>query len=119
MSVPALTPDEWNAGRYVSEDVTVSLRGAALDGSPRIDVQVRAFPIGSGVMGEPRDCHALAACALYGQPFGFTRADVEACAFFGEITLWNSSESIEVPADIVKRLASLADRIEALLPPEP
>jgi len=64
---------------------------------------------------DPDDRHQLAALALYGQPFGFTREDVAAireargpldgrCSHFG--------------ADEQFDYGSLADRIEALLPPK-
>ncbi len=58
--------------------------------------------------------HAVAALALHGQPFGFTRADVEAlnnawCAVKG----YHSGSEEDA-----RQLESLRDRIAALLPPE-
>ncbi len=53
--------------------------------------------------------HSCAAWCLHGQPFGFTRADVR------ELRRTSGWEVGEVARD---RLHSLADRIEALLPPE-
>lgn len=55
--------------------------------------------------------HALAALALHGQPFGFTREDVAALqmAIGYDPTTGHLSEALE----------SLAARIAALLPPEP
>lgn len=53
------------------------------------------------------DRHGIAALALYGQQFGFTREDVEflrECCY--ELT------------DEIEKANSLADRIESLLPPE-
>lgn len=50
----------------------------------------------------PSDRHALAALALYGQPFGFSWQDV-----------WNLRN---VPA---LEIHHIADKIAALLPPEP
>ena len=52
--------------------------------------------------------HKLAALALYGQPFGFTRADVQMLRNldrFGRTLVGDGARD-------------LADRIEALLPPE-
>ncbi len=63
----------------------------------------------------------LAAIALYGQPFGFTREDVKAirdllrmgctCGVIEALDYkdWDDAQNI---------LPTLADRIEALLPPE-
>lgn len=56
--------------------------------------------------------HAMAALCLYGQEFGFTREDVE----------WLRLMALDM-ADLrapmnVKACNHLADRIEALLPPE-
>jgi hypothetical protein len=58
------------------------------------------------------DCHALAALALHGQPFGFTREDVALLRDEAE-SEWNGDE---MPTG--RRLLALAARIEALLPPE-
>lgn len=77
-----------------------------------------------GPGGEGDEAHQrkqLAGILLHGQPFGFTREDV---ALIREAA--KSSEFWEDPAtwpgmyDVVpnKRLADLADRIAALLPPE-
>ncbi len=55
----------------------------------------------------PEDRHALAAFCLDGQPFGFTREDAELVRIAsGEVS------------DRYRRLQGLAERIEALLPPE-
>lgn len=58
------------------------------------------------------ECHAVAALALYGQPFGFTREDVKLLRDEAEGE-WNGEQM-----DVGRRLLRLADRIEALLPPE-
>jgi len=87
MSVqPALTAKEWVA--FLPRDARRSAMGAD----------------------DPAERHALAARALYGQPFGFTREDVEwleegytECAHCNEARAW---------------YASMADRVAALLPPE-
>lgn len=55
--------------------------------------------------------HGAAACALYGEPYGFTQEDVEALrdAFFVLTEHGGDSGSI----------GHIADRIAALLPPTP
>jgi hypothetical protein len=64
----------------------------------------------------PSDRHRLAALALYGLPFGFTRRDV--------MYVKDAIKDLE-KADIAgwpiyeSELGALADRIAALLPPEP
>ncbi len=55
------------------------------------------------------DRHALAALCLHDQPFGFTREDAEWCVA--------ASYAFANP-HLKRNLLSLADRIEALLPPE-
>lgn len=88
---PALTAKEW--ARWSLDDTDA--------GSP------------SG-FGEPEKRHMLAALCLDGHPFGFSREDVELLRV-----------TIEVAEDVTRdvpsgdRLRSLADRIEALLPPPP
>lgn len=52
----------------------------------------------------------IAAIALYGQSFGFRREDVK--------TLHSFSRKILATSDEWALVRSLADRIEALLPPE-
>lgn len=53
-----------------------------------------------------QDRHALAALALHGRPFGFTREDV---------TLLREAADVSASA---RALLNLTDRIAALLPPE-
>lgn len=85
---PALTAEEWNHSPHRQK---VSAIRHLLD-----------------TVEEDR-IHAVAALALYGQPFGFTRRDADAVRI--------ASISAETPAHY-EELHSLADRIEALLPPE-
>lgn len=64
--------------------------------------------------------HMIAAVALYGQPFGFTREDVKrvrAAAQMLESLLPVAGISDERVMGEVEQLRSLAARIEALLPP--
>jgi hypothetical protein len=74
-------------------------------------------------MVEPKQSHKLAALALHGQPFGFTRGDVKALRFLAELWVedegpagegWRSTELLNAQS----LAQSLAARIEALLPPE-
>lgn len=62
-------------------------------------------------IGSTASNHAAAAMLLHGQPFGFTREDIR--------DLVEASCQCEiVNPDLADRCISLADRIEALLPPE-
>ncbi len=60
--------------------------------------------------------HGIAAANLRGQPFGFTRGDVELVRDCIGME-WDRGERGEMDA-LEKRLESLAARIAALLPPE-
>lgn len=59
---------------------------------------------------DPEACHWLAALNLYGQPFGFTRENVHLLRGMAD-----APRAYEKDTDWMR---SLADRIEALLPPE-
>jgi hypothetical protein len=89
---PALSSQEW-AEPYpvVRDDVTmqVKMRG---DGTCRIYIEKFSSPVD-----EERSLHAIAALALHGQEYGFTREDVAQVKQHG--------------------FDSLANRIAALLPP--
>ena len=94
---PALTPEEWASLSFERDD----------DPSPREPSVSR---------------HGVAALALYGQPFGFTRQDV---AFLQSLAAWHHTQTYgkatgwrqSVLSEVVE-LRNLADRIAALLPPE-
>ena len=88
---PALTKEEWDRQRGLVYDV-----GPEREWS-----------------GRP---HGLAALCLHGQPFGFTREDVKVLSRASEYALrqWGPV----VAGQDIAMLSSLADRIEALLPPE-
>jgi hypothetical protein len=58
--------------------------------------------------------HKLAALALHGQPFGFTREDVDDCREAGDAATCGNA----LPDDLWGRMNNLAARIEAMLPPE-
>jgi len=57
----------------------------------------------------PSEAHATAALCLHNQDFGFTREDVKLVHSVGA---WHDN------AGVMVSLRNLADRIEALLPPE-
>ena len=94
---PALTPEEWQeelASPTLGQRIESAAGGASLDGF--------AGPLR----------HALAALALQGQPYGFTREDADGLRALAESLLRNLGDKVPVAP-----LLSLADRIEALLPP--
>lgn len=92
---PALTPEEWAA--------------AMMTGDP-VDNPVDFGPIvGDRVHIPDSERHFAAALCLYGKPFGFTRADVDFIRHASEV---HDEEDCGFRN-------SLADRIEALLPPKP
>ena len=99
---PALTPEEW-ADEVVSRDV-----GTNFEMVEHVE-RGRAVHMDGWVSGG--DLHALAALCLHGQPFGFTREDVRLLHF---VMMQFTPETDGWDDD----LTSLADRIEALLPPE-
>ena len=98
---PALTPEEW-AIELAQEDA----HGWPV-GDPRARVGF------DGDSWHPK-LHALAALCLHGQPFGFTREDV---AFLRETTPADCGINGYTEKTARRRLANLADRIEALLAP--
>lgn len=97
MIEPALTPEEW----------------ADIQEYPTVDQVAEAAPslVSARYIRIPMTRHALAALALHAQPFGFTPQDVAALRFAAQEML---AECSYAHADI---LTSLADRIQALLPP--
>ena len=106
---PALTAGEWartRGGRATGEawreSAGVEFYVHDHANQPGLLV-VGAFP-GRSVSIEPVIFHALAAKCLHGQPFGFTREDVDNL----DATMGPASPALH----------ELARRIEALLPPE-
>jgi hypothetical protein len=103
---PALSAEQWARGGVIGNGFR----------SWAVNEGCIAF---EGISGRPpnelpylvdtRECHALAALCLHGRPFGFTHEDVR-----------ELREALEMNhAGILgPRTASLADRIEALLPPK-
>jgi hypothetical protein len=121
---PAMTAEEWSRARAhgLEAEEYPTVRFVLRDGC--LDIETPA-----DFEASPRDRHALAALALYGQPFGFTRGDVT--------LLHNVAHGLDVNGEpthgILEVLMALTDqeedetrsalldlaaRIEALLPPE-
>ena len=104
---PALSWDEWERGMgdvlngYASEDLGV--------------IDIRADLGHHSLQG---GIHKLAAFCLEGQPFGFTREDVEMLREEAGTIALDSGMDRDAWAIAAKNLTNLADRIEALLPPE-
>lgn len=103
---PALTKEEW-AGH-----------GDVFDGWVDLDMGIIDVRFGgpAGIRDESRERHALAAKLLRGQPFGFTREDVEAIR--EHVGDGISMEPKPIPTPGAEALWDIAARIEALLPPE-
>jgi hypothetical protein len=111
---PALTPEEWRK-EYLNRYDEGSDSGCYPDGSKAErgwTVMRGAGQVFVGVADKDAPCmvglgptvnHAMAALCLHDQPFGFTREDV-----------WE----LRYLQFHHKELQDLADRIEALLPPE-
>lgn len=101
---PALTAEEWADAIEDEPDTVLCMYSEAgsncLEGVDFIDHRP----------------HVIAALALHGQPFGFTRGDVELVRDCIGME-WDRGERGEMDA-LEKRLESLAARIAALLPPE-
>lgn len=97
---PALTTDEWKRREFGFE--TWGRVHLHEDGALEVRDSVNQPAL---LRGEER--HRIAALALYGQPFGFTQADVE---------LLRDLE--DAPDDQRLAVEPLRKRIEALLPPE-
>lgn len=96
---PALTVEEWENRAAYREGSEISVFD---NGQMLIDN-------GENVGGGREFCHAIAALALYGQPFGFTRADVELLRrFAGRFWAFGGQAELE----------NLTERIDALLPQE-
>ena len=111
---PALSASEWReciaalGGEYHRSPMIAAVANVALraDSPPQV-----ARP------------QALAALCLYGQPFGFTHEDVETLRNVRSVFSWHDyGEEDGVVEDwdeeALTRIASIANRIAALLPPD-
>lgn len=124
MMDPALTAEEWREGEV---DVAVGLvwldtvhRPTASDGWMSGEVEGTPLPWLKITWRSAQEeyfigrRHAVAALALYGQPFGFTREDVEAVESAYDVLF---DHNVGPVSPTMARLWSLRDRIAALLPP--
>jgi hypothetical protein len=122
-SLPALTPDQWETRDYrqaareldswakqgkqdSADDSTEYVAKLGLSENACVIVMNRAH---DRVSVPPPARAALAAFALFQQPFGFSQADV--------VTLRAAAEAV-LDAGIAGSLRNLGARLEALLPPE-
>lgn len=105
---PALTAEEWGKQHAERPALEVDWSGDRV-----VDIGNNAWDTTSGHEGGDR--HAIAAACLYGQPFGFTWEDVRILRGWAETEAEFDVSLGERPCD---RMANLADRIAALLPPE-
>lgn len=110
---PALTAEEWgdSSGSWIKRDAFELEWGN--DGA--LDMYGPGFGFAFGPE-DSGDLHALAALALHGQPFGFTRGDVELVRDCIGME-WDRGTRDQCD-QMERRLESLAARIAALLPPE-
>ncbi len=122
---PALTAEEWAAqDRRIGFHFGVHRLGGAV----HLFVEDESYAYNNGTECSAADLHALAALALHGQEFGFTRRDVanelmtaarlEAEAECCRGTVLDDDKVSPLFARAVRH-RSLAARIEALLPPAP
>ena len=105
---PALTVEEWAENavpRIEVRGVDIFVDGIAVVAEWGEDREHEAAVVG-------RERHALAALCLYGQPYGFSHADVKLLKAERSMLIGDVSE------EELASWGSLADRIEALLPPE-
>jgi hypothetical protein len=126
---PALTPKEWErgvaydagseSGAYLTPDgqeVRVAVVGAFVGSLPTAAQMYERWPMAESRFGRP---HALAALALHGQPFGFTREDVAKCrARAADFEVMADRERDYGFRETQYEWERLAAKIEALLPPE-
>ena len=114
---PALTAKEWEAGRvefkikssYDHYGIELTCNSRATSNYPNgAEGYVTVFDGSWAAPIKTEHQHAAAALLLCGQPFGFTWEDVDSLA--GEQAYYECGHD-------EAKLASIADRIAALLPP--
>jgi hypothetical protein len=124
---PALTATEWNRLEVeFGEEGWAHIEGMfAVDGESPPALVMPDMYVGTydsegtangGVTMPPESRHRVAALALHGQPFGFTREDVEILRAIG-ISQLVGGRNTDINRIIRDRANGLADRIAALLPP--
>lgn len=131
---PALTAKEWAAlpapikrpgvggAEYVKMGPKFAVEGFREDGA-KPDAPFADCDCGEVGIDHPETRHALAALALHGQPFGFTHEDADRLRNILFDSTWGAFREEAAHLDpgnldaAYKWAESLADRIEALLPP--
>lgn len=116
-NTPALTAEQWRQS-IVTEGLYASREVFLVDGVLTVDCgQQHRFPSATDDTDDVTP-HAIAALALYNQPYGFTRVDL--VAIDEAIDAMSVSCGLLCPAgcDCADGLRSLRNRIGALLPPE-
>lgn len=132
---PALSNEEWarrevefdddgKPGGWVAHEGMVVLRSDTFEAVPDSfdTLGTNSVYVGTynkkgvatrwGIRLRPHQRHATAALCLHGQPFGFTREDVETI-LAGALALREDGCDL-----LSAELAAIADRVGALLPPE-
>ncbi|HET7552184.1 MAG TPA: hypothetical protein VFK04_12910 [Gemmatimonadaceae bacterium] len=108
---PALTREDWARRGTIRADLVIALTDegvVAID-----DGETQSVHLPSSAF------HAVAAFTLHGQPFGFTREDVDSLRLIGRIL--HEPRTPFTRDDLLRAeslLESITDRIAALLPPE-
>lgn len=96
--------------REISDGVFSGVNMSEINGE---DTEWRAVTLPEGITRQ-----GLAAFCLYGQPFGFTREDVKVLKEVAEYETNLAYDDLRHADAWVAPMLLLADRIEALLPPE-
>jgi hypothetical protein len=119
---PALTAGEWASktapvGMYSTMVLSNVALHLELCGPPGTTRETEAL--------DERERHAIAALALYGQPFGFTRERlgklrllIDKATSLQDEGPWGEGWQSRELEEAIKSARQDADRIEALLPPE-
>lgn len=111
---PALTDDEWKHGKYRGNDLLIDRE---------TDGAVGIWGSYEGGIQSPHQLQAIAALCLYDQMFGFTQQDVD---WLLAGVSWSEREAAKMAHDPIAFRSwklqasinqSLADRLQALLPP--
>lgn len=110
---PALTAEEWAKMSYNRKEFGADI---ALNPAGGLTIGAGCYDYSRVEDGPER--HALAALALHGQSFGFTREDTEFLRRTEELLLWFVDAGNQHTTAAVATCRSLLARIESLLPPE-
>jgi hypothetical protein len=115
----AMTPQQWEDGKVILKPAQKYDEGVGFEFYTENEDCLNVYN-GSWAVDVPTELrHQIAAAVLRNQPFGFTREDVEFLRGF--VTDQRQCDPFGFEAykdEYVALMDSLADRIEALLPPE-